>query len=365
VPIVAAFVLVWTPPASLEGGALVAWMAVMVFAFYGSMTIFIVPHTSLGAELTDQYHDRTRIFGMRHIIWTLGSSLALVGMYVLISSSTPRTAAFQVAAVASAGTAMLILWSVVSLRERPEYRGRGSSSPYAAMRDVLRNPHARLLLFVFLIENLGSATIAILTPYISDYIVKTPDQTVFYIFTYMLASIVFVPVWLPLSRRFGKKNLWLFSMLLTGAAFGGMFFLDEGTVALLYVMAALGGTAGSCGAMMGPSIQADIIDFDEFQTGQRKEGAYFAAWNFVFKTATGITLMLTGWVLQVAGFEPNVEQTDQAKFWIRALYSLFPLSCYVIGASLFARFSLDEAEHQRIRNALDLRGDGSEPSSQP
>ncbi|MFP8878567.1 MAG: MFS transporter [Myxococcota bacterium] len=365
VPIGAAFVLVWTPPASLEGGALVTWMAVMVFAFYGSMTLFIVPHTSLGAELTDQYHDRTRIFATRHVIWTLGSSLALVGMYVLISSSAPRTAAFQVAALAAAATAILILWAVVSLRERSEYQGRGSSSPYAALRDVLRNPHARLLLVVFLIENLGSATIAILTPYISDYIVKTPEQTVFYILAYMVASIVFVPVWLPLSRRFGKKNLWLFSMLLTGVAFGGMFFLDDGTVVLFYVMATLGGTAGSCGAMMGPSIQADIIDFDEFQTGQRKEGAYFAAWNFVFKTATGITLMLTGWVLQFAGFEPNVEQTDQAKFWIRALYSLFPLGCYVIGAGLFTRFSLDESAHRRIRNALDARGDGLEPTNQP
>ena len=107
--------------------------------------------------------------------------------------------------------------------------------------------------------------------------------------------------------------------------------------------------------MVGPSIQADVIDFDEHQTGQRKEGAYFAAWNFVFKSASGLTLMLTGWVLQFSGFVPNAEQTESARFWMLALYSLFPLVCYVIGTALFTSFSLDEAEHRRIRAELDAR----------
>ena len=114
--------------------------------------------------------------------------------------------------------------------------------------------------------------------------------------------------------------------------------------------------AASCGAMMGPSIEADVIDYDEYESGQRKEGAYFAAWNFVFKSATGVTLMLTGFVLQHAGFVPNAEQTETARFWIRALYSLFPFVCYVLGALLFSRISLGEEEHRRIRAELDARG---------
>jgi GPH family glycoside/pentoside/hexuronide:cation symporter len=354
-PITLVFVLVWSPPVSLTGTAMVAWMAVMVFGFYTAMTIFIVPHTSLGAELTDSYHDRTRIFGIRHVSWTLGSVLALVGMGILITTDTPRPTALQLAIVAAVVTASLILYPALRLKERSEYQGRGGTNPYASFRDVLTNPHARLLLIVFLIENLGAATIGILTPYIAQYIVGTPENTVWYILSYMVASVIFVPIWLPLSRRFGKKRLWIFSMLLTGFAFGGMFFLETGSVRLIYTLAFLAGTAASCGGMVGPSIQADVIDYDEHETGQRKEGAYFAAWNFVFKSASGLTLMLTGWVLQFSGFVPNVEQTETARFWMLALYSLFPLVCYVIGTALFTRFSLDEAEHRRIRAALDAR----------
>ena len=267
----------------------------------------------------------------------------------------PRRAAALEAWGAAGFTALLILLAAALLRERPEYQGRGGASSLGAFRDVWANPHARLLLAVFVIENLGAATIGILTFYVAKYIVGRPDLTWFFILCYMVASIGFTPVWLPLSRRFGKKELWLFSMLLTGLAFGGMFFLEEGSVALISVLAVLGGTAASCGAMVGPSIQADVIDFDEYRTGERKEGAYFAAWNFAFKCATGTTLMLTGWVLEFSGFVPGVEQAEQVKLAILSLYSLFPLVCYGIGAALFLRFSLDEEDHHRIRAALDAR----------
>ena len=33
---------------------------------------------------------------------------------------------------------------------------------------------------------------------------------------------------------------------------------------------------------IGPSIKGDVIDYDEYLTGERKEGTYFAAANFVF-----------------------------------------------------------------------------------
>ena len=103
-----------------------------------------------------------------------------------------------------------------------------------------------------------------------------------------------------------------------------------------------------------------MIDYDEMVTGERKEGSYFAAWNFVYKGATGVMLLLTGFVLQLSGFVPNQEQTMTVQVSIVTLYGLFPLVCYAIGAFLFRRFSLDENEHAKIRKALDERAAQSE-----
>jgi GPH family glycoside/pentoside/hexuronide:cation symporter len=357
VPVAATFVMAWTPPASLTGPALVAWMAVAVFGFYTAMTILVVPHAAWGAELTPHYHDRTRVFGWRHVGWTLGSISSLGAMFFLIQAGIEggRATAFTIAAVAGGVTGALILLSVALLRERADYLGRGGGRVGAAYADVLRNPHARLLLGVILIENVGGATIAILTPYIAQYVVGRPALTPLFILAYMIPSVASTPLWLTLSRRLGKKPLWIFSMLLTAFSFGGMFFLTEGAVVLISVLAALAGTAGGCGSVVGPSVQADCIDYDEYCTGQRKEGAYMAAWNFVFKGASGVTLMLTGFVLDFSGFRPNVEQTETAKLALRTLYAIFPLVCYVLGTLLFLRFSLGEKEHAEIRFALDER----------
>jgi GPH family glycoside/pentoside/hexuronide:cation symporter len=359
IPICLVYIMMWSPPEAVRGGALVAWMALGVIGFYTAMTVFIVPHTALGAELTDSYHDRTRIFGFRHVIWTIGAIVAVGGMQLIINATDPREIARELSFGVSAITALLLILAVAMLRERPEFQGRGGDNPLHAFRDIWRNRHARLLLIVFLIENLGSATVLVLTFYVAKYIIMRPDLTGPFIFAYMGTSIVFVGIWLPLSRRFGKKQLWVCAMLMTACAFGGMFFIKEGSIYLISGLAMLAGTAAGCGAMVGPSIQADVIDYDEYMTGQRKEGAYFAAWNFVFKSATGIMIMATLGVLEIVGFEPNVEQTEDVKFWIVALYSIAPLVCYVIGAILLSAFSLDETEHTRIRRILDERASQS------
>lgn len=356
-PIGAVYVMLWSPPSLLEGPALTAWMALGVIGFYTAMTIFIVPHTALGAELTDSYHERTRIFGYRHVIWTIGAVVAVGGMQMIINAADSRLVAREASLGVAVATAGLIALAVFGLRERPEFQGRGGDNPFRSFRDIWRNPHARLLLIVFFIENLGAATVLVLTFYVAKYVVLRPDLTGHFILAYMGASILFVGIWLPLSRRFGKKRLWIASMLLTACSFGGMFFLAEGRIYLISFLAIMAGTAAGCGAMVGPAIQADVIDYDEYVTGQRKEGAYFAAWNFVFKSSVGIMSMATLWVLEIVGFEPNVEQGDGVRLAIVVLYSIVPLVCYLIGAALLGAFSLNEKEHRAIRLALDERAE--------
>ena len=86
VPIGAVFVMIFAPPAGLTGGWLVAWMAVAVIGFYSIMTVFFVPHLSLGAELSTNYHERSRLFGYRHGFYTLGYISCLVTMWWLIGA---------------------------------------------------------------------------------------------------------------------------------------------------------------------------------------------------------------------------------------------------------------------------------------
>lgn len=362
-PIAITFYMVFAPPQWLEGPMLIAWVAVAVIGFYSAMTLFFVPHLSLGAELSDDYHERSRMFGARHAAYILGSILSLVSLYFLLQAEYAadgdvRGLAAELGLVAVGVMFAMVIFAVVRLRERPEFQGRMNASPVKAFRDVWANPHARLLLIVTFIEHVGSSAIAALTLYVTHYIVGAPTWAPLIIFAYMLPSSASVPMWLPLSRRFGKIRVWIGGMLLTGVSFGAMFllpFLDDVDTRLTWiiVMAFFAGLANGCGGTLGPSVQGDVIDYDEHLTGERKEGAYFAAWNFVQKGALGVMLLLTGFVLEYSGFVPNQEQTMTVKMAMITLYGLFPLVCYLIGAYMFTKFKLDEFAHSEIRAGLD------------
>ena len=368
-PISVTFVMIFAPPANLSGTGLWIWMAVAIIGFYSVMTAFFVPHLSLGAELSTNYHERSRLFGFRHGFYTVGSILCLVTMQLLIDAEVQgadaaRQRAFETSLPACVFMALMIVIAVATLRERPEFQGRVNANPLTAFADVWRNHHARLLIIVTLIENIGAASIGVLTLYVAQYVVGAPHMAPLIILFYMIPSAFSVPLWIPLSRRFGKIRLWLASMLGTGFSFGAMFLLPflpaEFRLPWIFVFAVFAGLAAGCGGTIAPSVQGDVIDYDELVTGERKEGSYFAAWNFVYKSAIGVMLALTGFVLEWSGFVPNQPQTMTTQLWMVGIYGIFPLVCYTIGAILFSRFSLDEAAYRKIRAALDKPGGNDE-----
>jgi GPH family glycoside/pentoside/hexuronide:cation symporter len=151
----------------------------------------------------------------------------------------------------------------------------------------------------------------------------------------------------------------MFSMMLTGLSFGGMFALPfiemELRTPLIFFLAVFAGFAAGCGGSIAPSIQSDIIDYDEYVTGERKEGSYFAAFNFAQKSAIGVMIFITGFVLQFSGYVPNQDQTMTVQVAMVSLYGLLPLVCYSIGTYMFSRFSLDEAAYDKVRVEVDSR----------
>ena len=344
IPISFGFLAVFSPPESMQGQSLDLWMMIAILSFYSAITLLNVPHMALGAELSEDYHERTRLFGVRHIGFTLGSILALVSMSLLISEENNpdgdvRQLASSLAFYAVGAMSLMIFFAVSKLKENPEFQNRVNKNPFKAFRDVWINPHAKILIIVLFIENLGGAVIGVLTLYVTQYIVEAPAWAPLIIFAYMLPSALSVPLWIPLSRRFGKIRLWVFSLAFTGISFGGIFiipFLESVTdrLIVMFIGAALGGMAAGCGGAIGPSVKGDVIDYDEYLTGERKEGSYFAALNFVFKSATGIMLLVTGFVLQFSGFIPNQPQTMEVKIALISLYGLVPLVFYSLGAYL-------------------------------
>lgn len=356
IPVALAYFAVWAPPEGLVGTSLTLWMGAAILIFFAAVTAFSVPYNALGAELSAGYHDRTRVFGAKAIGEQIGIIAAAGSLLVMERAADPRVAAACVATFA--GVLMIggILWAVSVLREPSEHRGRaGNRRPYATFADVLRNRSARILLAVFFLEMLGYNAFVTLLPYVTEYVLETPGSTAYYLFAAIATTLASIPIWIRLSRRFGKVRVWSAALCVKVVVFAGLALVGAGDWLLIGSLTVVFGAATGASAVLGPSLKADVVDSDEAATGERKEGTFFAAWGLAIKAAIGCAILLSGFVLSSTGFRPNVAQTSEALFGIRALVSVFPLLCHLVAIALLRRFDLDEAAHAEIRGRIRIR----------
>jgi GPH family glycoside/pentoside/hexuronide:cation symporter len=353
-PMAIGIIMIWSPPGDLSGYWLVAWMAFSLLVYETASTAYLIPHAALGMELTPKYHERTRLFGYAHMIGFIGSIIGMGTLQLMTMAEDKRGFAFDLSVVAAIIVFLAVMITTRFLPERSEYQGRGNQSVIRSVLDVFRNPHARLLLIVFAIETYGMASIMTLTPYLVAYVFPLEAYLVAVMMTYALPQVIFTPFWMWLARRIGKQRAWTGALLLSAIPFICFFFLSEPGW-IFWVLTFLCGFLAGCGAVAQPSIQADVIDYDELTTGDRKEGAYLAVWNLIRKSSASLCALITGLVLQYSGFEPNQIQGEETVDAIRAIFGLLPAACYIIGGLLFTRFSFNEAEHAAARATIDAR----------
>jgi len=354
IPMGIGLVGVWSPPAMLDATWIAVWLLVAILLYETAATAFFVPHGALGMELSPNYHERTRLFGYSHMIGIFGVAAGLIALNMMHNAEDKRAFAIILSVISGSVIAVLVLWTTYLLPERLDYQGRGTANPFKSFADVFRNKHARLLLVVYGIETFGVSTLGILAAYSADYVVKM-DSLAIILLVFQLPQFIFAPLWIRLSKTFGKRNLWVGATILSSVSFGCLFFAGAHDDMLVYLCVGFAGLGAGAGAVIPPSIKADVIDYDEYLTHERKEGTYLAVWNLVRKISGSITAVIVGFTLQFVGFEPNVEQTETVKVTIQGLLALMPACCYLLGAVLLFRFSFNEKEHAEVRKELEAR----------
>jgi GPH family glycoside/pentoside/hexuronide:cation symporter len=353
-PMMLAVILMWSPPAGLDAVWIIVWMAAAYIFYETVQDVFLIPHGALGVELSESYHERTRVFAWQHLFLALGTLFGLAALeYVRAGDPRERVQVFAV--VGGAALCATILYAAWKLPERASYQGRGATDPVQAFRDVLRNPHARPLIGMYAIETIGVGAVGSLTPFMARYVYGDTSLTTWLAGAYLLPQALLTPLWIALAGRIDKKKLWLGAMVVTCCGSFVQSFLPGDVRWLIIGVPFVLGIAAGVGQVCAPAIKADIIDYDELQTDQRKEGAYLAVWNFVRKSSAAITPVLALWAMDVSGFQPNVAQNESTQWVIRFFFGMFPGLCFIGGICIFLRFRFTQREHAEIRRALDAR----------
>jgi GPH family glycoside/pentoside/hexuronide:cation symporter len=386
--LIGGFYMLFHPPEALftEPTLLASWLFVALFVVHLGYAGVSISYHAHGAELTDDYNERTRVTVGREVFGLMGMTLAVVLPTFFTARLGEHAGYVYMGAVfipiALAFALPTLIWSPPSVhppvvRENPEIHVRyfrdwlvgllpalarptRNMEGSATLRTLvpffapMKNRLFRRLLLVFIVN--GSAlgvAVSVMLFYVEHVLKGNKLQAGIILLVYFGAAAASVPMWLMLSRRYSKTAAWFIAMVLTAAAMSLAVFLGAGDFAWFMPIAVITGLGIGADYGLPPSVLADIINSEEGKDTRGDTGAYFGLWALSTKLATAIGAAGSLPVAALLGFNPSKAHYSGDALII--VYIAVPVAIKVI-AALLIWFIRIEAERGSVRDELLKRG---------
>lgn len=402
-PLAIAFCLLFMPPESVIGFslqdpsatilgfapfemALFAWLTSFAVLTRAAMTLFHVPHLAVGAELSPNYLERTRIVVVRVPFGVIGSAAAFFWGFLYTFRST---AEFETGQLNPEGyplyaigcAIVMVLCIMVTFQGTKKvipYLPQGSETGkfhirtiFTDLKSALSNYSFRMLFFGSLIFAVYGGAQSTLGLHMLTYFWHVSTfKTNFYAIALILGAIspIFFLQWC--HRKFDKKPTYIFGITLSAVIQTGMILLrlagwfptDTSDVAFFMFLfgSFLGTFFGILGGTGNSSMMADVVDEHELNTGKRQEGAFFGAISFVGKSLSAGGHLIGGIIIDVIewplGSDITPDKVPPEKIWeLGFAYGPLLAALPVIAIIILSRYNISRERHAEIRAELDVR----------
>jgi glycoside/pentoside/hexuronide:cation symporter, GPH family len=366
------FFLQWLVPhfsddPNVNHWSLFGYYVVIGILFHTCYTVVNLPYTALTPELTQDYDERTSLNSFRFAFSISGSilSLLLAGQIFGLASlkNNPVQQYLVLGAVCAVISVLPLYWCVwgtrkaVVLNERKrKAENHEVSQPFSEQLKVaFSNRPFLFVMGIYLCSWLAvQNTVAVIPYFVKNWMGLSNQDFIQVVIAVQVTGLVMLFVWSEVSKRVGKKAVYFMGMSIWIIAEIGLFMLQPGQIGLMYVLAVMAGFGVSTAYLIPWSMIPDVIELDELETGQRREGIFYGFMVLLQKVALAIGLFLVGWVLQQSGFQETItgqaEPTQPAAaLWaIRCLVGPAPLVILIIGLVLAYFYPITKTVHAEI-----------------
>lgn len=325
------------------------------------MTVFTainLPYSSLGAVMTSDSYERAGLNSYRFIF-------AFVGQFIVTGTALYLANFFGKGDNAKGYQYTLMLFAAVSFvlfmitfkstRERIQPPAKQQKNLKQDMKNLFKNRPWVILFFVgivsfvmFALQNLSIAY------YFKYYIGKEESVQLFNVIG-TVALILGIPFSKPLSERFGKRNVYMASSLLSGLFFILLYLPGNENIYSVYILNILAKFTYAPAVPLLWTMLADTADYSEWKFNRRATGLVFSAATFAQKAGWGIGGALAGWMLALFQFVPNAEQTATSITGIKLMISIFPGVLYMSCAILLWYYAIDHKTCLAMQEELERR----------
>lgn len=354
-PLAVAFItLFWVPPWTNQV-LLAAYYGLMYAIYDTTATLVYMPYFALTPELTLDYDERTGLSTARMAFSILGSLIAFtLPLFLIDAFDNLRVGYFMMAVVFGALGVLPLLFTFFGTRERPEFQAQPQPTMRESLSAMRRNRPFQFGLGMFLLTWSTIDIIQAVLLLFIQYWLQMGDASELIMASVFVSSLVWLPLWLWISDRWDKVTAYIVGMTFFAVVMMILIFVQPGTpMAIVYAITALAGIGVAAAHVVPWAILPDAIEWDEFHTGNRHEGAFYSLVTLAQKIASSIAVPLAAIMLGASGYVANaVEQPTSALWAIRGLTGVVP-TIMLIGGIIFAlRYPLSREVHTDIRRQL-------------
>ncbi len=352
--------LMFTNPHIASQGLLFVWVLVVYILMVAAYSIINIPYGALTPELTKDYDERTTLNAFRMcfaVIGTFIGSQAVGPVRALFAN--PDHGWIAVGAVMSVVISITALITFFTIRE-PKRAAEEASEQQGVLKTyaaALKNKPFVLALVTYALHMMGTNIVQAALLYYYKYIVwdgtgadAASGEFAFALMFFIVAALLFIPVWTLISKRIGKKWSYNLGMGLFVLAVLAVFFLSVGRGTwFMRVLMFIAGIGYSTNYVMPYAIIPDTVELDYAENGVRREGVFYGMWNFINQLGVAFALALNGWVLGWFGYVPNVAQGAVSKLGIRLLVGPIAAVFVVVGIVVLSFYPITRKYyHDRI-----------------
>ena len=327
----------FSPPDGATLVYLFGWSLIV----YTGWTLVTLPYLSWGAELSSDYHERTKLTSSREA-FVIAGTIAAIALPAWAVGVVPLTTLQLLSLLILISLPVCIGVAIALVREPKSKR----SFAWPEFGFVWRDRPFRRLMTAFLVNGMGNAIPASLFLLYVEHVLEAAELAYQLLAVYFLSGLVGLAIWLPLSKRFGKHRIWAASIVFTCLVFACVPFLASGHTGLFLLVCLLTGLSLGSDMALPASIQADVLAHNRATHGKDEAGLYFGLWGMATKLALALGLGLAFPLVSFAGFDAGQANDAAALFVLALAYGALPIPFKLAAAALIWRFSTDDAAHK-------------------
>lgn len=340
------------------------YLLVWLMVLYLGWTMIQIPYGAWGAEMSGEYHQRTRITGARTLFAFVGIMIATLAPFITGGGAgtaqglTPVMQGLGLWSLILFPVAGIILWAFVPDRQ-PVGPVRETTWLQGIKIAAGNRPFMRILAATT-IGRIGSAVNTTVVIWFFIHALALGAGAGLPVIVYLLAAVLGVPVWIWAGSRFDKHNALIVAVISSITAFACLLLVPKGDVNSAMIIMALAGFGGGAAATLGLSIAADVIDLDELRARRSRAGLLFAFWNMGGKLADAVGGFIALTILSMAGFNAmSLSNTPEAIDALVFTYIWMPWPFFLAFALLLWRFPIGRDRQARIRRLIERRASRS------